>query len=79
MTNGTLNEGEFHPAATDAMKYILSLDNLAMHLEAFSSCALSGNRLADVCAETLRRVMMGDPVSDRYLLGLAWTLKGMEE
>jgi len=28
-----------------------------------------------VCAETLNRLMSSKPVSDRYLLGLAWTMR----
>ena len=34
----------------------------------FSSCAISDNRLAEVCGETLQRWMTGQPVSDGYLL-----------
>jgi hypothetical protein len=30
-------------------------------------------------AETLDRLLKGEPVSDRYLLGLAWTIKGSEK
>jgi hypothetical protein len=48
-------------------------------MESFSSCAIDGNRFAEVCGETLRRVMSGEPVSDRYILGLAWAIRGMNE
>jgi hypothetical protein len=48
---------------------------LAMWLEAFSSCAIEGNRLGAVCVETLRRILSGEPVSDRYVLGLAWAIR----
>ena len=74
---GTLKEGEPHPAATDALAFIggLSRGSLAMWQESFSSCAIEGNRLAEVCSETLRRLRSGEPVSDRYLLGLAWCLR----
>ena len=47
-------------------------------MESFASCAIDGNRFAEVCGETLRRVMTGEPVSDRYILGLAWAVQGME-
>lgn len=47
-------------------------------MESFSSCAIEGNRFAEVCGETLRRVMQREPVSDRYVLGLAWAIHGME-
>ena len=43
--------------------------------EAFASVSIAGNRLAEVCSETLRRAMAGEPVSDRYLLGLCWVMR----
>ena len=43
------------------------------------SLALEGNRLAEMCSETLRRLLAKEPVSDRYLLGLVWTIRDMEE
>lgn len=78
---GTLALGEFHPSAPDALKYIEGLGPLRHMVlqEAFSSCALSDNRLAEICSETLRRVMHAEPVSDRYVLGLAWYIRNMEE
>ena len=73
---GTLLPGEYHPSADSAAAYIRSmpLHDLALAQESLCSCALSGNRLAEVCAETLRRFLDGETVSDRYLLGLAWFL-----
>jgi hypothetical protein len=73
---GELAVGEPHPAANSAMEYISSMDmkDLVMWLESFASCAIEGNRLAEICSETLHRMMQGKPVSDRYVLGLAWTL-----
>lgn len=78
--NGELNPNEPHPAAHDALAWIrtIPLSDLMRHLESFSSCALEDNRLAEVCAETLQRLLENKPVSDRYLLGLAWTLRDME-
>ena len=78
--SGTLNPGEAHPAAYEAKEYIVKrgLKKLTMYLEAFSSCAIAGNRLGEICSETLNRLLKGEPVSDRYILGLAWELKRME-
>jgi len=80
---GTLDVTEPHPAARDAFAWVkqyLLKDTTNAHLllEAFASVGMSGNRLGEICGETLRRVLAGEMVSDRYLLGLAWTLRGME-
>lgn len=81
---GTLNEGQPHPAAHDAKQWILDyvrrndVAALPRLLESFASVGMSGNRLAECCGETLRRLLNGEPVSDRYLLGLAWTMRNME-
>lgn len=82
MKNTTLGRGELaptepHPAAYAAREWIAKQppENLFRWLESFSSCAIEGNRLAEVCAETLNRLMHSQPVSDRYVLGLAWTLR----
>lgn len=76
---GTLQIGEPHPSAYDAYRYVndLSFERKSVLMESFSSCALSGNRSAEIAAETLRRVMNGEPVSDRYILGLAWQIKSL--
>jgi pyruvate/2-oxoacid:ferredoxin oxidoreductase beta subunit len=84
VTPGTLEFGEIHPSAHDAFKFIRKAlaersNNGFLLLESLSSCAISGNRLAEVCAETLRRVLHKEPVSDRYILGLAWMLRDMQE
>ncbi len=78
---GVLEVGEPHPAAESAKYYLSALGakKLFQYLEAFSSCAIEGNRLGEICSETLNRLMQGEPVSDRYLLGLAWAIKSMEE
>lgn len=81
-TRGTLGATEVHPAAYDAQKFIASLPphELAMWSESFASCAIEGNRLAEVCSETLSRLMHSEPVSDRYILGLAFTImKGLKD
>jgi len=73
---GTLSDKEPHPAANSAMEYISGMDvkDMVKWLESFASCAIEGNRLAEICSETLHRLMQGKPVSDRYVLGLAWTI-----
>jgi len=78
---GTLKEGSFHPAAPSAMKFInsMSLIEQINHMESFSSVALSGNKSGEICGETLRRIMEDEPVSDRYLLGLAWFIKMLDD
>lgn len=78
---GTLKEGEVHPSAQSALDYIKGLgpQKLCMYLEAFASCSIEGNRLGEICSETLNRIMTGKGISDRYALGLAWTLRNMEE
>ena len=72
----TLNQGEPHPAAEAALEYMktLTFTDLMMWKEAFASLAIEGNRLAEVCLGTLNRPINHEPVSDRYLLGLAWTI-----
>lgn len=85
MSTGTLNDGEPHPAAHGAKEWIVEyvrrndpLETFRL-LESFVSVGMSGDRLAECCGETLRRLINGEPVSDRYLLGLAWTMRNMEE
>lgn len=75
-----LKPGENHPAAHDAMRWIKSHSpaDLAMWRESFASCALSGNRGAEICGDTLERILSGLPVGERYVLGLAWTMRGDE-
>lgn len=79
-----LRPDEAHPAAQDAYGWLLSFLRQSdleafTWIETFGALALSGNRLAEVCLSTLRRLVDGNPVSDRYLLGLAWTLRTVEE
>ena len=47
--------------------------------ESLASTAIEGNRLAEICLGTIERLEKGQPVSDRYLLGLCWFLKQGEE
>lgn len=77
-----LSVGENHPACEIAKRIVA--ERIAQMggfilLESLSSCAIEGNRLAEVCAETLGRLMNGKPVGERYLMGLAIMLVEMEE
>ena len=81
---GTLQIGEYHPAADDAMAWLREYlarkpQEQFILLESFASNAIEGNRLAEVCGETLRRVLNREQVSDRYLLGLVWMIRQMDE
>ena len=76
-SRGQLNPDEPHPAAYQAQAWIASQSTEDLHRwrEAFASCAIEGNQLCAVCAETLNRLLASQPVSDRYLLGLAWVMR----
>ena len=76
-----LNPTEPHPAAKSALNYIRTIPytDLVLYQEAFATNAIEGNRLAEICLGTLNRLLHSEPVSDRYLLGLAWTLMEMRE
>lgn len=73
VSRGTLSGNEPHPAYNYAVKYIVSIpyEELCIIRESFSSCAIEGNRLGEICSETLHRIMNHEPVSDRYVMGLA--------
>ena len=79
--NTTLELTEPHPAARLALDYIrlIPMNDLLLWQESFASNAIEGNRTAEICLGTLRRLIAGDAVSDRYVLGLAWILKDMRE
>ena len=72
-----LKHKEPHPSALKALEYIQSLptSELMLWRESFASCAIEGNRLAEVCLGTLNRLLNSETVSDRYVLGLAWAIK----
>lgn len=80
VTKGTLKMGEPHPMAYFAKEYIKGwgIMELMVAQEAMAFCAIEGNRAAEVCGETLDRLMKGLPVSDRYLMGLAFMLSTMD-
>ncbi len=68
-----LNIGEHHPASQIAAEYLRSIpgDEMGVIMEALSSCAIEGNRMAEVCSGTLRMFLRGELVGERYLMGLA--------
>lgn len=76
-----LNKGEPHPSSSSALAYISSLgiQKLFEYQEAFATTAIEGNRLSEICLGTLNRLLNKEPVSDRYLLGLAWTIMRAED
>jgi len=78
MSRFDLKKGEPHPMAASALVWIrqnYDIQELLIQQEAFSTCSIEGNRIAEICGETLRRLFNNEPVSDRYLLGLAWCLR----
>lgn len=81
---GTLDVGEAHPAAADAMGWVIQYmkadpQRWMMLMESFASTAIEGNRSAEVALSTIQRLNKGWPVSDRYVLGLAWMIRNIEE
>lgn len=80
-TKGTLSESEFHPMAGVALDWFktIPIEKLMLAREAMASNAIEGNRVAEICGETLDRLFNGQVVSDRYLLGLCWLLRDMSD
>lgn len=78
MTEATLKLGEFHPMAPSALEYVNENMTL-MDVESLASCAIEGNRAAEICMSTYNRLEKGEPVSDRYVLGLAWMIRGLRD
>jgi len=80
---GTIQEGEYHPAANSALAYVnalrLNIPAWLMFKEALASTALAGSRMAEILLSTVDRLDRGGMVSDRYLLGLAWYIKNNEK
>lgn len=84
MSRTELERGEPHPAAESARQWLneqvaKDLTFLPMWHEAFASCAIEGNRLGEICSATLDRIQRDEPISDRYLLGLVWTMRDRKE
>lgn len=81
---GTIREGEYHPAAREALSFVTKMmysnpKQWFIIRESIASTALSGVRLSEILNSTLDRIEKGAPVSDRYVLGLAWFIKDFTE
>lgn len=77
----SLELGEDHPSSHIAYGFIqeyLAKNKSLLIMEALASNAIEGNRLAEIALGTLERLLDKKPVSDRYLMGLAWLLWEME-
>ena len=78
----TLKEGKYHHGARIALAYIEERQKNAIDwnviVGALSLTALSGNRTSDICLSTIERLRKGEPVSDRYLMGLAWIIYAID-
>lgn len=75
----TIRSDEFHPAARSAYRWlkgfmITNPDDYMRTKMALQIAAESGNRQAQVCMGTINRLASSQPISDRYLLGLCWTI-----
>lgn len=78
----TIPETSHHPSADDAMNWLQTFmlnrpDEYLQIKEAIYSTALAGNPMANYCVGTIERLAASEPVSDRYLLGLAWLVRDM--
>ena len=67
MDKRTLGLSEPHPSSIDAMHWLrtVPLPELFKWQATFASEAIEGNRLAEICSETLDRLLNHKPVSDR--------------
>lgn len=70
---------EYHPAANSAYCWLKGFmvsnpEDYVRYKLAMSMAADSGNRQAQICMGTIERLQTSQPVSDRYLLGLTWTI-----
>jgi hypothetical protein len=76
MAKCELGLSEPHPSSLAAMRWMrtVPLSELWKWQETFASEAIEWNRLAEICGETLDRFLNNKPMSDRYLLGLAWVI-----
>lgn len=84
-TEVSLEEGEPHPMAFSAKQWIIEYvadprdpAKVFRVKEAMASSAMAGNRTAEIVLSTLNRLLNSEPVSDRYVLGLAWFLRDLE-
>lgn len=78
----TIAADEFHPAARQAYRWlkgfmITNSEDYLQYKFALQAAAADGNRQAQICMGTIDRLSKAQPVSDRYLLGLCWTIMAM--
>jgi len=69
---------EPHPSVRIATKFIESIPykKLSQIQESYASCSADGtDRMAEICGETLNKWKDDQIISDRDLLGLAWSIK----
>jgi hypothetical protein len=74
-----IRSDEFHPASRSAYRWlkgfmVTNSEDYRKYKLAIEMAAESGNRQAQICLGTINRLKYSQPVSDRYLLGLAWTI-----
>lgn len=74
-----LRADEFHPAARSAYRWlkgfmVTNSGDYTEYKKLLAAAAMTGNRQAAICIGTIDRLALAQPVSDRYLLGLAWTI-----
>lgn len=76
MDNFLIPEEESHPAVVTALRFLdtLSVYKLQEWLRFFNNCSKE-NTLAKKCAATIRSLIKGESISEKDLLGLAWTLR----
>lgn len=71
---------EYHPSADSALRWYkvwaTDFQRYMLMKESLASTAIENNRLAEICLGTIHRIENKEPVSDRYLLGLVWFLRG---
>jgi hypothetical protein len=74
-----LKKNEAHPACATAVKFLFAipLGKLKELQSIMEANALNGNRLAKICSWSLSRFLDGKKMTDRDILGLAWTLSIM--
>lgn len=75
---GELNRKEPHPAAYNALEFLRSIshEDLILIRDGFISCE-HDSPLAKICLLTLDRLSRQESISDKYLLGLAFTITNL--
>lgn len=76
MKDRALKQGEPHPSAVGALQLVsgLSHADILRWKDTFMRHAAEGSRQAEVCFDTLTKLVEKLPVSDTEILGLAWAI-----